>query len=346
MKAGLPPIMALIGFCCLVQTAAADRASDPMTGRLRQALAAAELRQGAASPSLLPPLEQLAEARWRNGDFAETEALRRRELRIAIKAFGSGSVNAALVMTSLAKTDIDRRRYLDAEPLLITAVNILSAAGTPDRAALANALAALARVEVARGSPEAAEIWAEQAVAIGGKDPSQPTTEPSLALAAVRSAQERYADSETLIEEALARDRRRSGAGSISVARGLAQLGNLYLRQNRYGEALTVLEEAAAIDQQRLAAQHPFVADDFYALGLADDALKRPDEARKSLAFAVKLLEGGPEKDSLRLGYAERELSRVLRAAGKSEEADRTAADSKRILNKAEDEERERERQL
>ena len=341
--------MTLIGFCCLALAAAAEPAPgappDP-TDALRRALAGEESQQGPTSPFLLPVLEQLAQARWRDGDLSDAAALRRRALHIAIGAFGSGSASAAEAMTSLAQTDIDRRHYLDAEPLLIAAANVLTDNVAPNHPALANVFAALARIATARGSLTIAVDRAEQAVAIAGKNPHQRATEPLLALAAVRATQERYEESEALLRDALARDREHFGGDAVAVARDLAQLGNLSLRQKRYAEALAPLQEAAVIEEQTLAPGHPLAADAFYDLGIAYDALKRSDEARKALAFAVTLLECGSEKDSLRLGYAERELARVLRAAGKTEEADNAAANSKRILNKAEDEERDRERQI
>jgi len=349
MTSRLPAIMTLIGFCCLAFAAAAEPAPaatpDP-TDTLRRALAGEESQQGPTSPFLLPALEQLAQARWRDGDLAEAAALRRRALHIAIGAFGSGSASAAEAMTALAQADIDRRRYLDAEPLLIAAANVLTDSVAPDHPALANVFAALARIAMARGSLTSAADWAEQAAAIAGKNLHQRATEPLLVLAAVRAAQERYEESEALLRDALARDREHYGGEAIAVARDLTQLGNLYLRRRRYADALAPLEEAAAIEGHTLAPEHPLVADDFYDLGLAYDALKRPDEARKALAFAIKLLECGSEKNSLRLGYAERELARVLRAAGKTQEAENASADSKRILDNAEDEERERERQV
>jgi tetratricopeptide (TPR) repeat protein len=309
-------------------------------------LADEERRQGAASPFLLPALDQLAEARSRDGDLAEAAALRRRALRIAIRAFGSGSASVAEAMAALAQTDIVRRRYLDAEPLLIAATNVLTVSVAPDHPARAAVFAGLARIAMARGDSQVGEFWAEQAVAIAVKNQHQRATEPLLALAAVRAAQERFSDSERLIQDALARDRKHYGSEGAAVARDLSQLGNLYLRQKRHAEALPMLEQAAAIDQRALAPAHPFVADDFYDLGLAFDALKRSDQARRSVAFAIKLLDGGTEKDSLRVGYAQRELARMLRTAGKTDEADAASAESKRILNKAEDEERDRERQL
>lgn len=347
MRTGLPAIMALIGFCCLGLTAAAGTATQvDATDALRRALAAEERRLGPASPALLPTLRQLALARWRDGDFAETTSLQRRALDIAVRAFGSGSPGAAEAMTALAQTDIDCRRYLDAEPLLIAAANVLTDSAARDQATLTTVFAALARVAVARGSADDGETWAQRAVAAAAKNPRQGATDALFSLASVRAAQERFAESEQLVRDALSRDRERSGPNGNATAHGLAQLGNLFLRQQRYEEALPPLEQAAQIDRQALAPTHPFIADDFYDLALAYDGLKRPDEARKSLAFAVKLLEHGTGKDSLRLAYAEREFAQMLRAAGKEKEADIVAADSKRILDKAEDEERERERQI
>jgi tetratricopeptide (TPR) repeat protein len=217
---------------------------------------------------------------------------------------------------------------------------------TRDHPARAAVFAGLARIAIARGDSQAAESWAEQAVAIASRNQHQRATEPLLALAAVRAAQERFADSERLIEDALSRDREHYGTEGAAVARDLSQLGNLQLRQKRYADALPLLEQAGTIDQRALAPAHPLVADDFYDLGLALDGLKRSDQARKSVAFAIKLLEYGTEKHSLRLAYAQRELARMLRVAGNTDEADAASAEAKRILNKAQDEERDRERQI
>jgi tetratricopeptide (TPR) repeat protein len=349
MRPGLPAIMTLIGFGCLGLAAAAEiapHADTDATDSLRRALAVDERRQGATSPLLLPALERLGQARWRAGDLAESTALRRRALDIAIRAFGSNSASAAEAMSALAQVDIDRRRYLDAEPLLIAAANILTTSVEPDHPALGAVCAALARIAMARGATQEAEGWAERAVGIAAKNPHQRAAEPLLALAVVRAVQQRFGESEQLVQDAVARDRRHYGSDGAATARSLSQLGNLFLRQRRYTEALPPLQQAASIDQRALAPTHPFVADDFYDLGLTFDGLKRAEEARRSLSFAVKLLESSAEKNSLRLAYAQRELARVLRAAGKGDAADAAAADSKRILNKAEEEERERERQI
>ncbi len=114
------------------------------------------------------------------------------------------------------------------------------------------------------------------------------------------------------------------------------------------GAAHGGIGDAMAIDQRELGASHPFIADDFYDLGLAYDALKRPEAARKALTFAVKLLErdGSRTQEPVRLGYAKRELARMLRAEGKTEEADVAAAESHLLLDAAEAEDHERQRQI
>ncbi len=92
---------------------------------LARSLAAAEKRLGPGDPNLLPILAPLAQLRFESADLDEATALRRRALKIAIAAYGSSSVPAAEAMASLARLYIDLRRYLDAEPLVIAAGNIL-----------------------------------------------------------------------------------------------------------------------------------------------------------------------------------------------------------------------------
>ena len=93
--------------------------------RLAEALAATETKEGPTSPYLLPLIEEIARFRLRQGDLAEAAALRRRALDIAIARFGCDSASAAEAMVALALVAIDRRRYLDAEPLLVDCHRLL-----------------------------------------------------------------------------------------------------------------------------------------------------------------------------------------------------------------------------
>src|SRR5260221_6714979 len=108
------------------------QADEGAVARLTDALAAGEVHDGKTSPYLLPVIEELAQANLREGALGEAAALRRRALDIAIAAFGCDSASAGEAMAALALIHIDRRRYLDAEPLLIIAEHVLAARAAPD----------------------------------------------------------------------------------------------------------------------------------------------------------------------------------------------------------------------
>jgi len=314
--------------------------------RLAEALAATEAKEGPTSPYLLPLIEEIARFRLREGHLAEAAALRRRALDIAVARFGCDSASAAEAMVALALVAIDRRRYLDAEPLLTAAQITLEERVAPDHPAMAASLASLARVTLARGDAAEAEKAARRAVDIVSRNPHRRSTEPLRALGAALAAEERFAEAAEVLHEALAEDRQHHGSDGADTARSLAQLANAELRSHRFAEALPLIQQAVAIDQERLGPAHPFIADDLFDLGLVYDGLKRTAEARRAFAAALAVLERGAGRDTPRAAYVELELARIDRQDGKEAEAEAASRDAKRILYKAEDEERRRERRL
>jgi hypothetical protein len=339
----------VIGIGLLVVAAFAPsraEADEGAVARLERALAAGEAQDGRTSPYLLPVIEELAQAHLRDGALGDAAALRRRALDIAVAAFGCDSASAAEAMAALALLDIDRRRYLDAEPLLIVAERVLRARVAADHPAMATIFAGLARIALARGDKKPAGAWASRALAIARRNPHGRSAEPLRTLGAVFTAEERFAEAKRVLSEALAQDRKQHGEGGIDTARSLAQLANSYLRQGKAGAALPLIEEAAAIDQSRLGATHPFIADDLHDLGLAYDALRRGDEARRAFTAAINILERGAGRETPRVAYAELELSRLYRQAGEAAAADAAFRDARRILNKEEAEEHKREREV
>lgn len=345
---GLFRIAGLVGvsLIAVLGTAPAGWADESTVPRLTRALAAEEARDGRASPYLLPILEELAQAQLQGGALGEAAALRRRALDIAVAVFGCDSASAAAAMASLALVDIERRRYLDAEPLLIVAASVLAERAAADHPATATIFAGLARIALARGDTKPAEAWATNALAIARRNPHGRSAEPLRTLGAVLAAEGRFAEAEQVLTEALAQDKKQHGADGIDTARSLSQLGNLYLRQGRAKDALPLLDEATAIDQDRLGATHPAIADDLHDLGLAYSALNRGKEARAAFTTAIDVLERGAGKETPRVAYAELELSRLYRQAGNAAAADAAYNDARRILNKAEAEEHRREREV
>jgi tetratricopeptide (TPR) repeat protein len=314
--------------------------------RLTHGLAQAESRSGAASPLLLPLLDRLAGAQFDDGDLAQAAAMRRRALKIALSTFGGNSVQAATAMTMLARLHTERHRYLDAEPLLIAAADILTARGGGDSAPMADVLAGQARIALARGDVTLAEASAGHAVAIAERDRPPRSTEPLRALGAVYASEERFEDGERVLRQALARDAAVNGAAGAETARSAAQLADLLVRQKRFDEALPLIEQAIAIDQSRLGTAHPLIADDFCDLGLIYEGLQRNGDARAAVVFAIGVLERGAGRETTRVAYAELELARILGEEGNDADAAIAFKDARRILNAVEDEERRRERQV
>ena len=310
---------------------------------LARALAATEQRLGPAAPQLLPILAPLAQLRFEQAELAEATALRRRSLKIAIAAYGNASPPAAEAMAALARLYIEQRRYLDAEPLAIVATNVLRERLGKSNPDLAPVLADRARIALARGDDSQAQIWAEKAVAIDQTHGGAPHSDPLRVLGAVLTAEARFADGERALRQALALDR--ATGDKLATARSLARLGNAYLRQQRYAEALPLIEEATLMDQDHLGAAHPLIAEDFHDLGLVYLATNRPADAAKALREAADLLEHGAGRDTPTLAYIELDLARGEHALGHEDKAQSLFKDARRILNAAEDEERDRQRE-
>ena len=342
MRGGILAVSLLAAIAGSVGAGAAD---GPAAVKLSRALAIEEARNGDASPHLLPLLERLASVQFDDGALSDAAYSRRRALHIALRAYGGMSLNTANAMVALADVQILRDRYVEAEPLLITALPMLEAKYGSENPALIGPLAALARIALARGDIPAAEAWAGRANAIALRYPKASSTEPLRVLGAVYAAELRYDEGERVLRAAVARDQQRHGTDNPETARSLAQLANLLLRARRFEPALPLIEQAIAIDQEHLGSTHPLIADDFADLGMIYGGLGRDDAAADALGFAVDLLTRGASQESPRLAYAELELAGVLRRLGENEDADAAFKDGKHILDKTADDERKQEGQ-
>src|SRR5207248_1529389 len=162
----------------------------------------------------------------------------------------SDSPRAAEAMVAVALADIHGRHYLDAEPLLIAAETILEERVAPDHPALAAALAALARIALARGEPAEAERLAERAVGIARRNPHGRSTEPLRALGAALAARERFAEAEQVLNEALAQDREHHGPEGLATPRVAyveLELARLDRQGGKEAEAETAFKDARRI---------------------------------------------------------------------------------------------------
>jgi tetratricopeptide (TPR) repeat protein len=280
-------------------------------------------------------LEHQAQLRYDAGDLAAATALRRRALVVARAEFGAGSAPAALAQVALARTYIERQRYLDAEPLLLGARIDIAATRGPADMAVAPVLADLARIALARGALPRAEKLARQAMAIAPAGAKELRV-----LGAVLAAERQFSAAATILEKVLAL----SGDDEAETARSLSQLADLYLRQDRYADALPLIEKAIVIDQRRLAPDHPLLAGDWYELGVAYLGLKRPGLAERVLRSAIDRLEGGGERATPRAANIGLGLARALHEEGRLNEARALFDRAQQILGDSEHKERRRER--
>jgi tetratricopeptide (TPR) repeat protein len=331
-----------VAFCVLACSASGSPHCN--TPSSAQSLAAAEQRLGTTDPDLLAILGPLAALRFQEAEITEALALRRRSLKIAVDAFGSDSAHAAEAMVALASVYIDLRQYFDAEPLLITAGNVLTDRLGAADPAIAPVLSGLARTALARGDKDSARNRVERAVTIDEESHSEDRSERLRTLGAVLTAEERFDESARVLRQAVALDR--EGTDELATARSLSQLANTFLREKRFSDALPLVEEATAIDQSRLGATHPLIADDFYDLGLIYLETKRVPDAQKALEAAVSLLNRGAGRGTPRVAYIQLALARAAHEQGRETEAATLFAEAQRLLNAAEEEGRSREREI
>ena len=308
---------------------------------LTLSLTALEQRLGLMAPQLLPVLDSMAALQFEQGLLADATAQRRRSLKIAIAAYGNTSVQAAEAMAALAKLYIERRRYLDAEPLAIIATNLLRERLGESSPALAPVLADRARIALARGDVDEARKWAEEAVDIDKKN-ATPRSAPLRVLGAVLAAQKRFDESEGVLRQALALAR--ADGNQFETARSLVALAGVDLKQKRFADALPLIEEAALIDQTNLGPTQPLIAEDFHDLGLTYLETNRPELAAKAFRSAIDLLERGAGRNTPTLAYIQLDLARAEHVLGQDEKSRSLFTAARRILNTAEDEERDRQR--
>lgn len=307
---------------------------------LAHRLSEAERQHGLAAPELLPILARLGELRFEEAEFAEATVLRRRAMKIAIAVYGPGSAPAAETMAALADLYIDRRRYLDAEPLaIITTLILRDRLGLTDKT-LAPVLVDRARIALAQGDYASAVSWAKQAIAIDVKK-GKPQTRALRVLGAAFVAQQKFAEGELVLRQAVERDRARGNR--LELARSLAALAKALVRHNHFAEALPLIEEAGAIDQACLGATHPLIAEDFDTLGLVYLGVDRPADAVKAFRTGRDLLERGAGRDSPALGYIMLDLARAEQVLGNKDKAQSLFTAAHRILNSAEEDERHRQ---
>ena len=169
------------------------------------------------------------------------------------------------ISSLLAKTSAylsHKGRYDEAEPLLVSAIQINEAALGPGHPGMATLLNDLALLYTRQGRHAQAERLFQQAMQTYEQagSPDQLNLAYCLSsLAILYRDQFRYEEAEALIQRALFTREQALGPGDPWVAMSLYDLALLYTRQGRYAPAERLLQRAVQVWEQAGRSDHPYL---------------------------------------------------------------------------------------
>ncbi len=233
------------------------------------------------------------------GDYSE--AVRQLETALGIaEGFGDRDTRLAEILTYLALSYEDQRRYGDAKSLIKRALAIYAKASSPEHPDLAVGLNNLAWFYEGEGRYEEAEPLFRRALVIEEKvlGPEHPEVAASLNnLAWLYDSQGRYEEADLLFRRALVIEEKVLGPEHPDVVKSLNNLAWLYDSQGRYAEAVSLYRRVLAIREKTLGSEHPDVVKSLNNLAVLYQDQGRYGEAeplyRRLLTVREKTL--GPE---------------------------------------------------
>lgn len=215
----------------------------------------------------------------------ESEALRRRALQVAEKAFGPDDRRLATYLNNFAILLRNTNRPEEAEPLYRRALALAEKNFGPEDPKVATYLSNLALTLKVMDRFEEAEPLLRRAVDIGEKafGPDHPSMAVKLNnLARLLDDRRQFAEAEPLMRRALAIEEKSLGGDHPRIAQALNNLALLLSHTNRPQEAEALYRRALAISEKFLGRQHPTVA-----LELSNLALVRAEQGDWAEAAAI-----------------------------------------------------------
>jgi CHAT domain-containing protein/tetratricopeptide (TPR) repeat protein len=238
-------------------------------------------------------LASLADVYWRQGKYAEAEALYKRAVVIREKVLGKDHSGVADYLNNLGLILNDQGKYAEAEGLYNRALAIYDKAQNTRQPLVARTLSNLAGVYTHQGKYSEAEALYKRALEI--KEKALGADQLSVAmtlnnLAVVYQGQHKYADAARLYERALAIKEKALGTDHVALAYSLVGLAQVYAEQGKSADAEGLYKRGRAIREKALGTDHPAVADILSSLAnLYDKQGKQADaEALYERALAIK----------------------------------------------------------
>ncbi len=271
---------------------------------------------GRDHPDTIESLAALAQLGWRESRFDEAVGLTHELLELRRRVYGEQSSEVAVTLDFLGRLLTDAGRYEEADAALRKAQN------------MALALHGEQSIEVAGvydNQAVLAQVW-RQDYALAEKL-TRKEIEIKRALHEAESLdfgsslsnlgifvmlQGRLEEAATILEQALATDRRVAGDSHPEVAKALENLGNVYYRMRRFDRTLEMLGEVIAIRRRALGEDSPDVARTLSNMGMVLRASGKPEQAEASLRKAVAGMEKAYGPDHADVASARRNLAFVL----------------------------------
>jgi eukaryotic-like serine/threonine-protein kinase len=299
VAAGLTLLLLIVGYGVTMAVLSARVAAE----RDRAEREAA--RAGAINAFLLDTLGSANPFEGQGRETTVLEALRLAAAKLETAFPGQPDVESRVRYT-IGLTYLRLGQYADAEPMLRSAIRLVTDRDGEDSPDLPPALAALGVLRQERGDLAEAEALYRRALAAArrlptGTEPGPDETDILSNLALLLQERNELGEAEKLMREILSNDRRALGPRHVNLAIDLNNLGMLLIRRDRFAESEPLLQEAVGILEK---ADHAGLAPALGNLGEALTGSGRYTEAEPVLARAVSL---GAD----RLGERSQDLAKV-----------------------------------
>ncbi|MEW4528217.1 tetratricopeptide repeat protein [Maioricimonas sp. JC845] len=248
----------LKGACCLARNEAAE--AIPL---LEESL---QFSAGHVPPDhvdRLRALQLLARAHYAVQQFADAEAILRKDIDIRDASGTLGDIERSLPVNALAELLASRGRYVEAEPLFERVLHVREVALGRDHRLVGETAGRLAVLKAARGEYRVAEPLFRRALTINSE--IYGSEHPEVAriltdLAESLFAQGKYDQSRRLLEQALRMQQRSLRATDPRIARTRNNLGALHAATGRFEMAAELYAGDLEARRASLPADHPAIA--------------------------------------------------------------------------------------
>jgi eukaryotic-like serine/threonine-protein kinase len=252
--------------------------------------------EGAESPQLAGPLNNLGLIYQGRADYSRAEAYYQQALTIGEKTYGPDSADTTPMISNLGDLRLEEGRPEEATAFHRRALRIYEVELGKDHPDAAQALRGLGAAFRVLGQFEEAEACQKRALrlreAASGPE-HQLVVGPLVELGAVHAATGHYQEAEAEFRRAISILEKTQGPETPDLNEPLGRLGGVWAEQGRFREALVVDKRAVAA-AEKLGANHPAAARALTGLGRDQLALGEPVLAAADLDRALKIREAHP----------------------------------------------------